>query len=274
MSSQKLLTVPDWKRKPNLGFQFVCSQKQPQKNRTPSTLGVLVQSVQPFEIMCFAWWNCRASSCEPSNETLTLSNVWHACKVQVETLTQQIPFIPGLVCSIKWNFVKQENGYHTHMARPKFQLLQNLTHKGTWESASKPQKLFTNTLECGKTIQGLFICSRQGQSNLVVDNQNMQNRSLKTLNSQRHTITKSALLSLKTSAYPFATPFSWTKVWWGTSTLETLSWQSHINWNISLLWWTDYRGYSTSDFEMLRERGATQRDQLQRQIICTEHPQP
>jgi hypothetical protein len=43
------------------------------------------------------------------------------------------------------------------------------------------------------------------------------------------------------SAYPFATPFSWTKVWWGTSNLEILSWQSHINWNTSLLWWTDIR---------------------------------
>jgi hypothetical protein len=184
MSSQKNLTVPDWKRNTNLGFQFVCSQKQSQKNRTPSTLGsCTISSTIWNHVFCIM--KCRESSCKPSNETLTLSNVWHACKVQVETLTQQITFIPGLVCSIKWNFVKQGNGYHTHMARPKFQLLQNLTHKGTWESASKPQKLFTNTLECGKTIQGLFLCSRQGQSNVVVDNQNMQNRSLKTLNSPK-----------------------------------------------------------------------------------------
>ncbi len=137
-----------------------------------------------------------------------------------------------------------------HIWQDQNQLLQNLTHKGTWESASKPQKLFTDTLECGKTIQGLSSAADKGNQIWWLTTRTCKTDLWRNSIPQRQTIPKSALLSLKTSAYPFATPFSWTKVWWGTSTLEILSWQSHINWNISLLWWTDLR--EVAAYQILR----------------------
>jgi hypothetical protein len=194
-------------------------------------------------------------------------------KYKLHNLKVQI--VASLVCSIKWSFVKQENGYHTHMARPKFQLLQNVTHKGTWESASKPQKLFTNTLECGKTIQGLFLCSRQGaiksggwqpehEKQIFEDtqfpkdtqflNQHYYPSKHQNTPSPHHFLGQRFGGNFNPGNLVMAEPYKLKHI---TSMMDR-----------------HQRGYSISDFEILRERGATQQDQLQRQIICTEHPQP